>query len=102
MTIEEMIAQIKGTHNNINGEDLKLLYECLPILEKQANMVEVIRCKDCKHYAVYRREIFNEAYAQFDKQYAEYWHGCMIWGICCDDIDIEPNGYCWKGERKAG
>ena len=83
MTIEEMIAQIKGTHNNINGEDLKLLYECLPILEKQANMVEVVRCKDCVHYG------------EKGTWYQGTWYLCSYW----DEL-TSPTDYCSNGKRR--
>ena len=45
------------------------------ITPKPADMVEVVRCKDCKHYTE-------------GKQY------------CYIDIPCEADGYCYLGERK--
>lgn len=48
-------------------------------------VVEIVRCKDCKHY-----DLFN--------------NGCN--GMCCIHIDafevFYPNDYCSYGERKDG
>ena len=60
-----------------------------------ADVVEVVRCKDCVHYMPY------------DWMYSEVWQSQNIEDypqneIGCEWIDhnVKPDGYCHWGERK--
>ena len=62
-----------------------------------ADVVEVVRCKDCVHYIPY------------DWMFSEVWKSQNIEDysqdeIGCEWIDhyIKPDGYCSFGERKGG
>lgn len=49
--------------------------------------VEVVWCKDCKHYIAYRKTV----------------DGLIEWGKCgliSMDVDMPGNGYCCYGERR--
>ena len=53
-----------------------------------ADVIEVVRCKDCKHYHRYTDRHTNEP---------------SHWGRCTDihmDIDLRENDFCCYGERK--
>lgn len=49
------------------------------------NMVEVVRCKDCKH--------FHES-KEFEDEYYCGFHGEE------DEAEVFPDGYCSHGKRK--
>lgn len=51
-----------------------------------ADVVEVVRCRDCKHHRI----------AENKKNFI-YWHNCKLW---CADIDEDD--FCSYGERKDG
>ena len=53
--------------------------------ERQRDAVEVVRCRDCKHFAV----------DQSDHEYRSGWW-CKRWGT---DM-VKPDGFCAWGERK--
>lgn len=62
-----------------------------------ADVVEVVRCKDCVHYIPY------------DWMFSEVWKSQNIEDysqdeIGCEWIDhyVKPDGYCSFGERKCG
>lgn len=47
----------------------------------------VVRCKDCQH--CYKSGCSYTGYL------------CRRWGIYDDDCDCDPNGFCYKGERRT-
>lgn len=59
-----------------------------------ADVVEVVRCKDCKYYAAMITDTVSG-----DMETAP-------WGICTqpwfnsDEYDVQENGYCSYGERR--
>ena len=59
-----------------------------------ADVVEVVRCKDCKYYAAMVTDTVSG-----DMETAP-------WGICIqpwfnsDEYDVQENGYCSYGERR--
>lgn len=59
-----------------------------------ADVVEVVRCKDCKYYAALMADMVIG-----DMEEA-------TWGICLqpwfnsDEYDVDENGFCSYGERK--
>lgn len=57
--------------------------------KSHANCVEVVRCKDCKHYK------------ENDKRCD---HPCLFFELECYDhwIDMGPNDFCSYGERREG
>ena len=70
-----------NTFEKLHGEESSLLncYNAdwiVSFLEAQptANVVEVVRCKDCKYFSEFRH--------------------CGVLGFC------EPNEYCSRGERR--
>lgn len=65
----------------VYGEAIDRLAE----LENAADVVEVVRCKDCKDY---RQNPYNKEGEELL---------CMCWG---DWIPTEPDDFCSHGERK--
>ena len=70
--------------------------DCIDLLDEipAADVVEVVRCKDCKYYAAMITDTVS---------------GNMEtapWGICTqpwfnsDEYDVQENGYCSYGKRK--
>jgi hypothetical protein len=57
---------------------------CLAFTDN-CNFVEVVRCKDCKHF------IQGEPYDPCE---------CMKWKVKWGAVYTTPDGYCHKGERK--
>ena len=59
-----------------------------------ADVVEVVRCKDCKYYAAMITDTVSG-----DME-------TVPWGICAqpwfnsDEYDVQENGYCSYGERR--
>lgn len=74
--IEDLCRWIKGCDENFEITISRVLSEVKADLE---NMPEVVRCKDCKHYNVFRLECHN---------------GHMNGYIAID-------GFCSYGERKS-
>lgn len=56
---------------------LKTVLKRIPV----ADVVEVVRCKDCIHYD-------------------DRWKRCFYWGKV-SDIHVIEIGYCWRAERRA-
>ena len=71
------------------GEYKKLIDVSNALYEAPAaDVVEVVRCKDCRHYHRYTDRHTNEP---------------SHWGRCTDihmDIDLTENDFCCYGERK--
>jgi hypothetical protein len=55
--------------------------------ETGCDLVEVVRCKDCKHS--YKSSGSTTGYR------------CCRWGIYDEDCDCDSNGFCHKGERRS-
>lgn len=60
---------------------------------KRADLVAVVRCRDCKHFRI---EPWDEVLA------AQYGAPPMICERTGDMDDVEPDGFCAWGERKVG
>ena len=60
------------------------IYNVIELVEDQptADVEEVVRCKDCKHY-------------EFEKFNKEDWGYCWF-----NDTHFEANGFCTYGERR--
>lgn len=70
-------------------EHYSTLINMLILKHPTSDMVEVVRCKDCKHYHEYLNCITKEPTG---------------WGKCTDiamDIDLTVNDFCSYGERKG-
>ena len=68
-------------------------YECYsPDMSKipTADVVEVVRCKDCKYSSKEKRYDTDEEYL-----------ACGEW-CYYDSVETEPDGFCSYGERKEG
>ena len=88
---EAMIQRFKNTplFSNFNTGGIFLRDGVIDLVEKQfaADVVEVVRCKDCKHYSYeqsihrYECNIFNGAYGFIG-------------------YPTKPNDFCSYGERK--
>ena len=74
------------------GHSTVKLARVYAIVEAQPTVdaVEVVRCKDCKHYAL----------SDFRKPNEHRW--CEISGNGCDVEYPEPNDFCSYGERREG
>lgn len=74
-----------------NAETVKRIMEVddsVPNAATVCDMVEVVRCKDCKHYHRYTDRHTNEP---------SHWGRCTSISM---DIDLMANDYCCYGERK--
>ena len=58
-----------------------------------ADVVEVVRCKDCKHYA--HAGGYAVFYGKVDKNNP---YVCRKWG---DYATCDPDGFCNRGERRS-
>ena len=72
-----------------NSRKLAIKLKHILAQNPDADVEEVVRCKDCKHL---KTNISNELY-------------CKVWGDKCGDYcdfdaDTEPDNYCGYGERK--
>ena len=54
------------------------------------DMVEVIRCRDCRHFE------FGEVH-MFDGRRVD---GCMCARMAGCRVATDPDGFCWRGERR--
>ncbi len=72
----------------INYPKYLLTEDAMCVLDgmKAADVVEVVRCKDCKYYTT----------EDFD---GDILCGCKVY---CAMLDITPDGFCSYGERKDG
>lgn len=52
--------------------------------------VRVINCKDCKHYHEHKWFEINGFGTDIE-------HVCTFYA---DGVKVEPDGYCWKAERR--
>lgn len=59
-----------------------------------ADVVEVVRCKDCKYYAAMITDTVSG-----DMETAP-WGTCTQPWFNSDEYDVQENGYCSYGERK--
>ena len=57
---------------------------------KENDVVEVVRCKDCKHF---KQNIFCVG-GEYD--------GCDAWDNNGNEIEVKPEDFCSYGERKDG
>lgn len=84
---EAMIQRLKNTplFSNFNTGGIFLRDGVIDLVEKQpaADVVEVVRCKDCKHY---------EAHQPIHKKVCEKNDGHLI--------PANPDDFCSYGERK--
>lgn len=60
-----------------------------------ADVVEVVRCKDCKHWD-------EHSQYGFDSENGVYGNYCMLWAPDDDFYAVETpeDGFCYEGERK--
>ena len=70
----------------VKGMECTILGEVIDMLVAEP-AVEVVRCKDCKHY--------KERKKRCD-------HPCLDWELECYDLwlSVEPDDYCSYGERR--
>ena len=73
------------TDNAKAQSDLALWFEERISELPKADIVEVVRCKDCKHYS-----------HDVDANEGE-WDCCRVYGMF-----VDPNDFCSEGERKDG
>ena len=59
------------------------------VLENQTTVdaVEVVRCKDCKHYKTQKK--------------SAHWNNSTPYCCRCTVVKVNPNDFCSYGERKA-
>ena len=82
---EDMIARANGAFS--------VFIETKLTLEKQPTVdaVEVVRCKECKHYKEFSLFVGGYAIGVCTKPFKLY----ACW------IDVEANDYCSRGERRS-
>ncbi len=61
---------------------------------KEADVVEVVRCKDCKYW-VHDKRSYDRGY-HFGECTCPHWEGSSVW----DRHDTTEDDYCSQGERK--
>ena len=90
----ELIAECERAIKSANEYRMAVVdHEFIDIVKAQyveEDVVEVVRCKDCKHYHEYLHHTTKEPTG---------------WGKCTSiamDIDMMANDFCSYGERKAG
>ena len=71
-----LIGELVDSHGNVHYEDLKNL--------PTADVVEVVRCKDCKHYKI-------------DHPRANGYHCCYRMHSI---FPMKPDDFCSYGERR--
>ena len=69
------------TTNDANGQDIADRIENDIIKQPTADVVEVVRCRDCKHF--FRDSCFNK-----------------VWGEGDPVPEVNKNDFCSYGERK--
>lgn len=90
---EAIAAYCAPIKNSLQASALNELLVQLDVLPA-ADVVEVVRCKDCKYYAAM---ITDTASGNMET---------APWGICTqpwfnsDEYDVQENGYCSYGKRK--
>ena len=90
--VDILETEIKSIICYAPNEETILLWDALKkgVLERikyitPADVVEVVRCKDCKHYVA-------------EVKYCDKWGDMFNHWEECEYVD--PNGYCHMGERK--
>ena len=68
--------------------DVWLTSDIAALLAEQptVDVVEVVRCKDCKH--CYKATFSSTGYR------------CKVWGVYDNDCEVTPEHYCSYGEMK--
>lgn len=66
-----------------DGEDRSLVYALID-MQPTADVQEVVRCRDCKHYDP-------------EQCYCNVWGDMFVHWEECDPVD--PDGFCNRGER---
>lgn len=81
-------AVSRGVHEQVRWERdvaIEQLESYGVSLGEKADVVKVVRCKDCKHF------VQGEPYDPCE---------CMKWKVKWGAVYTTPDGYCHKGERK--
>ena len=63
--LKELKQQIKGVHYGINGADLHLLYDLLPLVDEaiaRQSKTEMVTCPNCGGSGVYQEYDENDRY----------------------------------------
>ncbi len=70
--LKELKEQIRGSHDGINGDDLNLLYELLPLVDEAIEMLE--------------KEISRN----------EMLYGAKLCPFCAGEATMRPEGDYWE------
>lgn len=105
MTKEELMKRLEESAIAIYEDEGSYDYMFRAIADevKASDLVEVIRCKDCKYctYPVPRKWAKRDEKGNLigfeDLQYPPY---CDWWNDCGDGFDVEENDFCSHAERK--
>lgn len=89
--LSEKTRKYGGDHS---GYDTRMLYEIQDTIEslEPADVVPVVRCKDCKH-------VHCRIYHGWQEPIYTCTHLRSRWNTD-NDLEVNPDGFCSYGERK--
>ena len=94
LNYDRLFTKIENLYRSSKGEEHKAYSKVLDVIADMA--VEIVRCKDCKHYRKHPNSSNGLCYAHTQPYDDEQ----ILRGLQVVRIIMKPDGFCSYGERK--